>query len=611
MERTTATLLALTGLLVTPAVAADRPMSGGVRPEHALVYLDFADGVKNRSRAGGELAVRHGLRRDADGRLEFTNPRQYGELDRDAMAALSRQLVGAEALSVGGWFWCRRAGEQAFLSRGEIETGPLGERLFPPGERFVNFCLGTDRRGFLLGTINGNGRMPFPHVTVNEVPIHAWQQLVVVKDSRGHHHFYQNGRRVHSDEESMHAPARIEWPETAAGADEALRLRMPLGGLVAEAWVLGRALSPKEVAADYRAKRTRYRPAPPGEPVALRLMFSEPPPSAKPAEPFDREGVRRAVLDLLGSFPSAAVPLRPQVHSEEDCGEYLRRKVSFQVQPGERMPAYLLIPKGRAAPLPAVICFYGTTGGAGKQVTVGLSGLRPGSEPERNMSFALDVVEAGLVALAPDYLRDGERIAAGDRPYDTTRFYERFPDWSVHGKDVWDTMRAVDYLQSLDFVDGGRIGMLGHSYGGHSTVFAASLEPRIKAAAANGPVSAFREHGGHWAVPKGAANSQSLPALRPYLLDPERPLPVTFAEWTALIAPRPLWIGQAVGEHRPREESNCGFVSAVYGAADAGERVRYVWYAGDHDFPPPARSDAVGWLTRWLAKAPKAQPASP
>jgi cephalosporin-C deacetylase-like acetyl esterase len=89
------------------------------------------------------------------------------------------------------------------------------------------------------------------------------------------------------------------------------------------------------------------------------------------------------------------------------------------------------------------------------------------------------VVEAGFVAMAPDYLRDGERVHEGDVPYDTTRFYHQFPNWSIHGKDVWDTMRAIDYLQTLDFVDGQRIGMVGHSYGGHSTLFAAALEPKL------------------------------------------------------------------------------------------------------------------------------------
>jgi hypothetical protein len=391
----------------------------------------------------------------------------------------------------------------------------------------------------------------------------------------------------------MHAPSRQPWTETDDGLHEPLRLQVPQGGVIGEVWIVGRALSAAEVAKDYDAKRERYSPAPPGKRIVLRDISAH-----WPAEPvsFDRDRVLEGVMQLLGPFPEEKPALDPQIISQEDCGDYVRRKHSVQVEPDDRMLLWLLIPKKLKQPAPVVICFYGTTSGAGKDVTVGLSGRKPGSAPSRNMSFALDIVEAGWVAAAPDYLRDGERIHPGDAPYNTTRFYEKHPDWSIHGKDLWDTSRLIDYLETLDFVDGERIGMMGHSYGGHSTIFTAALEPRIRVAVANGPVSAFREHGMHWAVPKGGGNSQSLPAMRPYILNPQTPLPATFAEWTALIAPRPLWVGQAVGERRPIEEENCGYVTRIYQSLGAGENVRYVWYAGDHDFPPVARAAAVEWL---------------
>jgi len=69
-----------------------------------------------------------------------------------------------------------------------------------------------------------------------------------------------------------------------------------------------------------------------------------------------------------------------------------------------------------------------------------------------------------------------------------------------------------------------------------------------------------------------------------------------------LIAPRPLWVNQAVGERRPHEEENYAAVRQVYQALGAGERVHYAWCAGDHDFPPPARAAAVEWFRRWLER---------
>jgi predicted esterase len=40
----------------------------------------------------------------------------------------------------------------------------------------------------------------------------------------------------------------------------------------------------------------------------------------------------------------------------------------------------------------------------------------------------------------------------------------------------------------------------------------------------------------------------------------------------------------------------------VYRGLGHAERVRYHWYAGDHDFPPEARQAAVEWFRRWLSR---------
>jgi dienelactone hydrolase len=588
----------LTGTLAGVALAAcASPVSAADPP---VLHLDFAKENINVRLINGVKRVEGPF----TGALEFTNPLQYAEIP------FSGKLDGIQAMTVGGWFYPRRSGEQYFFFRGVPEVAPQGERMFRPNDQWVNSVVGTDQHGFFLATANGNGSMPFPHVTLNEVPINAWSQLVYVKDECGYQTFYINGTAVHSDRDASAAGKRWPFHDTAPG--EPVRLAMPLGGLIGEAWIHPRALSADEISKDYQSKKSRYKPTQPAKPVALREMDSHPfpglwtdrggPVTAK-TWPAHRERILRGVEQVLGPMPKEKVPLEPKVISEEDCGKYVRRKVSIQVQPGDRMPAYLLIPKSRKGRVPAIICFYGTTSGAGKETTVGLSGGKPGSPPERNRGFAIDMVEAGFVAFAADYLRDGERIKPGKRPYDTTDFYKEFPEWSVHGKDAWDTMRAIDYLQTLDFVDPDRIGMVGHSYGGHSTIFTIALEPRIKAAWANGPVSDFRHHGMHWAVPKGGSNSQSMPAMRPFVLDHSLPIPVTFYEWASLIAPRPLAVGQAVGERRPMEEENHAAVGEVYQALGAPERVKYVWYPGDHDFPPAARRAAVEWFQRWLGDA--------
>jgi hypothetical protein len=553
-----------------------------------------------------------------------------GSLQHATVPLPTAMLGKVDSLTISIWVFPRRWGEQHFISRGTVTIGKNGERFFRPEKDYVALLVGTDHNGFLMATINGNGSMPFPFVTLNELPINCWSHVVVSKDSRGHHRFYLNGVLVCSDEFSAYAPVDWRFGETLENPPP-LRLHMPMGGMMGEVTIEAGAADPKAVRRTFEDQRRTHHPTIAAAPVAFRDVTPRPNPhlwnrssaleSAVPRLAADRWGERRARIvqnlpKVIGTAPKdvlayyekrEAADLDAKIISQEDCGTYTRKKITLRVQPDDLMYAWLLVPKKPLAErAPAVICIYGTTSGAGKDTTAGLSGPTPGTPPAKNRNFALDLVEAGFVVLAPDFLRDGERIAPGDRPYDTTRFYKQFPDWSIHGKDAYDTSRAVDYLQSLPNVDPAKIAMVGHSYGGHSTIFATALEPRIAAACASGPVSDFLHHGLHWAVPKGGGNSQSMPHLRPYLLnfhegkadssDFLQPVPVTFYEFTSLIAPRPLLVFQAVGERRPFEEENAAAVREAYDALGAAEKVRYLWHPGDHDFPPAARKLAVEWF---------------
>lgn len=566
--------------------------------DDALLHVDWSDPPDDIKLHQGAKIEKQGSRHV----VTFTQALQHVELP------FAKKLGHIEASTVSVWVKPKRVGEQTFVSRGLPESGANGERMFRPHGDWVNFLLGTDQRGFFLGTIHGNGKMPFPLVSLDEVAIDQWSWLVAVKTADGYHKLYRNGVLVLHDKDSAWTPLVRPFRDETKG--EPLRLMMPLGGSLGEVSIYGRELTAEEIEAKFATKKELYHPAIPPQRAWLREMNAHAdgawekrgaPLTAKSWRGH-RERILRGVDEIFGAPPkSEKRPLDPQEHGEVDCGAYVRRKLSIQTQPDDQMPFYLLVPKQRAAKTPAVICFYGTTSGAGKETTVGLSGGKPGSPPEKNRGFAVDFAEAGFIAVAADYLRDGERIKPGRRPYDTTDFYEQFPDWSIHGKDAFDTSRLIDYLETLDFVAADRIGMVGHSYGGHSTIFTTALEPRIKAAWANGPVSDFRHHGLHWAVPKGAGASQSLPALRPYVLDHTKTIPVEFFEMTALIAPRPLIVGQAVGEHRPREEENYAAVKSVYQVLGAADRLKYLWYAGDHDFPPEARVEAVRFFQKWLA----------
>src|SRR3712207_9278492 len=62
---------------------------------------------------------------------------------------------------------------------------------------------------------------------------------------------------------------------------------------------------------------------------------------------------------------------------------------------------------------------------------------------------------------------------------------------SLLGRRVWDTLRAIDYLQTRPEVDAERIGIMGISGGGMVTLFASALDERLRAAVISGYLCTF------------------------------------------------------------------------------------------------------------------------
>jgi dienelactone hydrolase len=309
-----------------------------------------------------------------------------------------------------------------------------------------------------------------------------------------------------------------------------------------------------------------------------------------------RAATTRLLVDLLGGIP---VPPGP------GGGRHVRQvalvdgvdcwRVVYDGEAGEEIPAYLLVPHGVATPAPAVVAVHGTSP-YGKDTVV------QATQPRH---YARHLLERGLIVLAPDVLAMGERIYAGRRYVDTTPFYARHPNWSMYGKIVFDLRRAVDYLYSLDIVDKQRVGMMGHSLGGHSSFLAAGLDPRIAACGASCGVYP-------WVKPKLAFEWSRprperwiyIPRLRDYLLT-QKPPPVDMHEIIALIAPRAFY-NQSADEQIPEMEAMLADVqervAEVYRVHGAEDRVRFEFRYGPHDFPEPAKAAMCDWMAEQLRR---------
>ena len=169
---------------------------------------------------------------------------------------------------------------------GESANSPFSFADFPKWQRRANGCSGRTTSGStsssapistgsFSATVNGNGSMPFPHVTLNEVPINAWSQLVYVKDAHGIPDLLRQRRPPSTPTATHRPPARSGRFATATRANRCV-WRCRWAAESARRGSHSRALSADEIRQDFEAKKTRYKPALSAEPVALREMDAQP-----------------------------------------------------------------------------------------------------------------------------------------------------------------------------------------------------------------------------------------------------------------------------------------------------------------------------------------------
>lgn len=322
-----------------------------------------------------------------------------------------------------------------------------------------------------------------------------------------------------------------------------------------------------------------------------------------------REEVKNRLKVFLGESPKSKPPLSAKIIEEQQRENHILRKLTYQTEPGEFVPAYLLIPKNLKNRAPVVLCPHQTTQ-AGKKEPAGLAG-----NPQ--LQTALHLVRRGFVTFTYDALCFGERHDAASGHYgDAIPFYRKHPRWSLMGKMIWDLQRAIDYLETLDFVDSSRIGSIGHSHGGYTTLFAMAFDERIKAGASNCGFDTFRIDGNTWRWSRATA---LMPLLGFYVSNPRLNMdfyravpdsgvidvPFEMHELLGLIAPRPLRLSTSDEDfvfpnggwsaRRSLEK-----IKSIYELLGAEEKLSSYFFNGGHNFTDEASVNAYAWLERWL-----------
>lgn len=203
---------------------------------------------------------------------------------------------------------------------------------------------------------------------------------------------------------------------------------------------------------------------------------------------------RDRLLQGLGGPWPASCPLNVQPRETLQKDGFRIESLTYDAEPGDAIPALLLIPDGvtRDRPAPGVCVWHQHNGEwhLGKTEPAGLAG-----NPMHHTGAAL--AREGYIVLCPDALCFEERRdPTGRLPAGNFERFE-FLRYVVSGrsmawKNILDMRRAVDFMVSRPEVNADRLGCYGHSMGSTHAWMVGPWEPRLKCVIGNCCLPTYR-----------------------------------------------------------------------------------------------------------------------
>ena len=239
---------------------------------------------------------------------------------------------------------------------------------------------------------------------------------------------------------------------------------------------------------------------------------------------------RQAADGLRGPLPDRVEPKTELVETAEAKG-HTRYVLRIPVSAFSTLVAYLLVPDGMAVGerRPGLIVSHGHAT-YGIDSVCGVQGMEEGDNNKR--AYALSAVQSGYVVLAPAWWgwagRDGhlDRVGGRDR-CNVIQMAAAMYGMSVTDLHIQDGQAALDVLAARPEVDPERLGCIGNSYGGRTTMWLSIYDARVRACVPAGCMNTFRER----SLKLSSCGIQYLPGVLRYGDVPEL---------FSLIAPRPM-----------------------------------------------------------------------
>ncbi len=232
--------------------------------------------------------------------------------------------------------------------------------------------------------------------------------------------------------------------------------------------------------------------------------------------------LRKQILASAGLLPMPEkTPIHAEVFGKLERSGYTIEKVLLETYPGFYLGGNLYRPTGGHGPYPAVVSPHGhwAYGRLENQQLVSVPGR------------CINLARQGFVVFTYDMIGydDTNQIPHdwGSKQYDL---------WNINplGVQLWDSIRAVDFVSSLPDVDASRIGVTGASGGGTQTFMLSAVDDRIKAAAPVNMISATMQGGSceNAANLRVGGNNDTSNMVVAALMAPRPLLMVSASDWT-------------------------------------------------------------------------------
>jgi dienelactone hydrolase len=273
-----------------------------------------------------------------------------------------------------------------------------------------------------------------------------------------------------------------------------------------------------------------------------------------------RAALRRQVLAAAGLQPMPPkTPLHPQVFGKLERAGYSIEKVLIETLPGFWLGGNLYRPLGKSGPFPAVVSPHGHWNYGRLEAT------QEANVPARGIMLA----KLGFVVFTIDMVGYNDTVQV---PHVFGNPQEQLWGFGPLGLQLWNSIRAVDFLASLPDVDASRIGATGASGGGTQTFTLYAVDDRIAFAAPVNMISAIMQ---------GGDFCENAPGLR---------LGTNNMEIGAMMAPRPMLMVAATGDwtvNTPREEYPA--VQSIYRLFGAENKLEMVQIDAKHNYNRESR----------------------